>query len=119
MITKAEVINAYNVRIFQEDLTGGFGSIIDSIEEGRTIEVMGGMFIGEIDIRSSWVNKTIKEIDIRNKYFLEILMVHRMAEQKDDIKERPGKFPSPDLLLMPGDKLLVLGSREAIQNVRR
>lgn len=119
VVTKAAVINAYNVRIFQEDLTGGFGSIIDSIGEGRTIEVMGGMFIGEIDIRSSWVSKTIKEIDIRNKYFLEILMVHRISEQKDDIKERPGKFPAPDLVLMPGDKLLVLGSHEAIQNARR
>ena len=119
IVTKSAVINAYNMRIFQEDLTGGFSSLIDSADESRSIEVLGGMHICEIDVPVSWIEKTIKEIDIRKKYELEILVVHHLGGDSEDKSNRPGEFPSPLLILQPGDKLLVLGKPETIGKIQK
>ncbi|MCJ7554619.1 MAG: chloride channel protein, partial [Ignavibacteriaceae bacterium] len=119
IVTKSAVINAYNMRIFQEDLTGGFSSLLDSADDSRSIEVLGGMHICEIDVPVSWIEKTIKEIDIRKKYELEILVVHHSGSDSEDKSSRPGEFPSPSLILQPGDKLLVLGNPETIEKIQK
>ncbi len=119
IVTKSAVINAYNMRIFQEDLTGGFSSLLDSADDSRSIEVLGGMHICEIDVPVSWIEKTIKEIDIRKKYELEILVVHHSGSDSEDKSIRPGEFPSPSLILQPGDKLLVLGKPETIEKIQK
>jgi CIC family chloride channel protein len=119
VVTKTAVINAYNMRIFQEDLTGGFSSLLDSAENSRSIEVLGGMHICEIDVPISWVGRSIHEIDIRKKYELEILVVHHPGNSTEEKNNRPGEFPSPSLILQPGDKLLVLGKNETIEKIKR
>lgn len=119
VVTKSSVINAYNVRIFQQDLTGGFSSLLDSADESRSIEVLGGMYICEIEVPVSWIGKTIKDIDIRRKYELEILVVHHTSSEPDKSSSRPGEFPSPELILQPGDRLLVLGKQETIDKIKK
>ena len=109
-VTRITVIDEYNRMLFKQDLTGGFSSIMDAMDKGRTIEILGGMHIGEIEIPSSWIGKTIREIDIRRKKKLEIVLIHReLIEKKEGIDGRPAVFPSPDVVLKPGDRLLVLG----------
>ncbi|MFO7524898.1 MAG: chloride channel protein [Ignavibacteriaceae bacterium] len=119
VVTKSAVINAYNMRIFQEDLTGGFSSLFDSAEDSRSIEVLGGMHICEIEVPVSWVGKSIHEIDIRKKYELEILVVHHPGSSSEDKSNRPGEFPSPGLILQPGDRMLVLGKPETVEKIKR
>jgi CBS domain-containing protein len=119
VVTKSAVINAYNMRIFQEDLTGGFSSLLDSAEESRSIEVLGGMHICEIDVPVSWIGRSIHEIDIRKKYELEILVIHHSGTSAEDKSTRPGEFPSPGLVLQPGDRMLVLGKPETIEKIKR
>jgi chloride channel protein, CIC family len=119
VVTKSSVINAYNVRIFQQDLTGGFSSLLDSADESRSIEVLGGMYICEIETPVSWIGKSIKDIDIRRKYELEILVVHHTSSEPEKSSSRPGEFPSPELILQPGDRLLVLGKQETIDKIKK
>jgi len=119
IITKSAVIDAYNIRIFQEDLTGGFCSIMDTVNEGRTIEILGGMHMGEIEVPHSWVGKTLIEADLRKKFELEIVLIHRaLQKNKKQVEKRPGIFPSPDMKLEAGDKLLVIGTPENIHNIK-
>jgi len=42
---------------------------------------------------------------------LEIVLIHRdIAETEEGIDGRPAIFPAPDLMLNPGDRLLVIGN---------
>jgi len=109
-VTRTSVIDEYNRMLFKQDLSGGFSSIMDAIDKGRTIEILGEMHIGEIDIPSNWIGKTIREIDIRRKKKLEIVLIHRdIAKTEKGIDGRPAVFPAPDVVLNAGDRLLVLG----------
>lgn len=119
VVTKSSVINAYNKRIFQQDLTGGFSSLLDSADETRAIEVLGGMYLCEIDVPISWIGKSIKDIDVRKKYELEILVVHHSSAEVESYDKRPGEFPAPELILQPGDRLLVLGKQETIDKIKK
>jgi CIC family chloride channel protein len=118
VVTKSAVINAYNLRILQEDLTGGVGTIIDTVAEGQSVEIMGGMHLGKIEIPASWSGKSLQQLDLRRKHGLEIVVIHREKDQtKPD--QNPGLFPSADLKLQAGDKLLVLSTPENIRKRQR
>ncbi|MBN1947302.1 MAG: chloride channel protein [Bradymonadales bacterium] len=118
LISRSTAINAYNQRIFEEDLAGGFGSIMETVTEGRTIEILGGLHLGEIEVPAAWVGKTLREADLRKNHQIEVVLVHRESGLANDLDGRPGMFPSPDLKLEPGDKLLVIGMREVIRAMK-
>jgi len=118
LITRSDVITEYNKRIFEEDLTGGFSSIISRVGAGRSIEILGGIFMAEIDISSKWIGKSIRQINLRQEHGLEIVLVHRQQFEPGGLEGRPAMFPAPNLLLQPGDKLLVVGEESIIRSFR-
>jgi CIC family chloride channel protein len=118
VITRQSVIDAYNRRIFQEDLSGSFGSLVDAVEEGRTVEVLGGVLLGEVDVPGDCIGKNLRQSELRTRFGLEVLVVRRVNDDSPGMEGRPGLFPSSDLVFQPGDRLLVMGSAEAIQKAK-
>jgi len=111
VVTKTAVIDAYNKRVFQADLTGGFGSLVDAVHDGRSLEVLGGVHLGEIVVPAGWVGKNLRQIDPRRRLRIEVVLIHRPAGAggTGDLDGRPGMFPSPDYVFEAGDRVLVLG----------
>jgi len=119
VVTKKAVIDAYNKRVFQADLTGGFGSLVDAVHDGRSVEVLGGVHLGEIVVPAGWAGKNLKQIASRQKLGIEVVLIHRPANPEDEgeLEGRPGMFPSPDYVFEPGDRVLVMGSPKAIRKL--
>lgn len=115
VVTKQAVIDAYNLRVFQEDLSGGMGSIVSAVREGRTVEVVSGMHVGEVDVPQRFVGRTLKELNLRQALALEVVLIHR--EQSENQSAAHGMFPSPDLRLEAGDRIVVMGERGAIRKL--
>ncbi|ONI45536.1 potassium transporter Trk [Candidatus Epulonipiscium fishelsonii] len=65
--------------------------------------------IVEIPILKEWQNRTIKEVDFRNKYGLNIIAVE--SDAKIDVS------PKPDYSLTPNDLLIVVGSNRQLQSI--
>lgn len=118
LITRSDVITTYNKKIFHEDLTGGFSSIMSRVGHGRLIEILGGIHLGEIDIPGRWIGQSIRKINLRQKHGIEIVLIHRSQFSVEGLEGRPGVFPSPDLILESGDKLLVIGEKKNLQQFR-
>lgn len=117
-LTRQAVIDAYNRRIFQEDLMGGFGSLLDAVGTDRTVEVLGGVHMGEVEARASWIGKTLSKARLRGRFGLEVLLIHRPTTPGKGVEGRPAHFPSPDFEIEAGDRLLVMGTAEAIRKAR-
>ena len=113
IVTRKSIISLYNSRVFQEDLSGSFVSVIDSIKEGRIIEVFSGMYITEIDVPYSWIGKTIWEIELRKKYGLQAIAVNRIIS----LHKTTGIEPKPELKILKNDKLLVIGNKASISKM--
>jgi len=113
IVTRKSIISSYNSRIFQEDLSGSFVSVIDSIREGRIVEVFDGVYITEIEVPDSWIGKTVWEIELRKKHSLQALAVNRVI----NLHKSSGIVPSPELKIIQNDKVLVIGDRDSIAKI--
>jgi trk system potassium uptake protein TrkA len=92
-----------------------FKGVVDSFELSADYSVV------EVDLPQSYENKTIREINIREKYHLLILTTIVKKEVKPLIgisheEDRVRGVASPNDMLHPGDILVVCGSHKDIKN---
>lgn len=118
VISRDAVIDSYNKRVFQMDMSGGFSSLIAAVKGGRTVEVVGDLHLGEIETPSALFGKTLAEAEIRRHFDLEVIMIQTAHIDESCIEGRPGKVPKADVKLEPGDRLLVMGTKEAIAKIQ-
>jgi K+/H+ antiporter YhaU regulatory subunit KhtT len=118
-IRRMDVISAYNKEIFKQDLTGSIHSVMKGVHEERDIEITTGVKLVEVEPPSRCFNKSIKELNIRAEFGLEIIMIRNMEESEEGIKDRPGILPSAEYIIKPGDRLLVLGTVDDISRFKR
>ena len=74
------------------------------------IEIAGGYSIAQIDVPAHWASKPLKELKIRNKYSVNVLiLIH--PDGKVDAN------PLGDTVLPPYGKLIVGGSKKDLDNL--
>ncbi len=112
-ITTTTIIETYNKELFSTELSDGFGSIMSAVSGNRMVELLGDIYIGEIPVHFDWTGKTVQEIDLRKRYGLSVLLIHRPTEETL-LEGRGALFPSPDTALHPGDRLLVMGNKKKL-----
>ena len=69
-----------------------------------------GSFIAEVAIPDNMVNKTIRSLDLRNKYNITILLVKKPGQEMSSGWD-------PNMVLQAEDRLVVLGPDKAIVDV--
>ncbi len=74
------------------------------------IHIGNSMYITEITPPKHTINRSLKEIQFRNKYNLEIVLIKQNENKKI--------FPTGNYILQPNDQLMVLGSAENIRNYK-
>jgi CIC family chloride channel protein len=120
VVTKRAVIDAYNRRLFQADLSGGFGSVVGAVAEGRSVEILPGVCLSELELPGSWVGQSLQEADPRRRFGLEIVLVRRLGGDAVMEPDEGGSlFPSPGLVFRHGDRLLVMGAADALERARK
>ena len=80
--------------------------------------MIGGIHLAELDVPFSIVGRTLREADVRRQWGVEVVLIHTPGPQGAELEGRPGKLPTPDVRLNPGDRLLVMGTRAAIERLR-
>ncbi len=117
-----DVIDMYNKEIFKKDLVGGMHSIVSGMDRDRTIDVFDTHQIVETKVPDQFVGKTIKELDVRNRYGVQLILVRKRPDENTvestDPSERPGKIPDADYLFEEGDDVLILGEKDNIERFR-
>ncbi len=74
------------------------------------IELSDEYGIAEVEVPAAWVGRTIRELDVRAKYHLDILGVRR--------RERLRLSPGADHRFAEGDAVVVLGRNEDLSAIR-
>jgi CIC family chloride channel protein len=117
-VRRKQVIDAYNREIFRVDLAGGFHSVATAVEHDRGVELAAGYRLVEVGAPYAFVGRTIRRINVRARYGVEIILIRKPPEGTGDIPSRPGAFPHPGYRLETGDTLLVMGTEENIRRFR-
>lgn len=105
-----DVINRYNSEIFRREMVmgergPGDNRVLDTDDETR---------IAEVPVPPGLVGRTIRELGVRQRYGLSILLVRSAARGTG----RAAAVPDADYAFQPGDITVVLGTDSAIRRFR-
>ena len=106
-----DVVKAYNRQSFQLDQTGSFQTMTAAAREGQMVELMGGVYLAEVEVPSRLVGMTLSQASLRQRHGLEVVLIRKAAEEG----EAACRFPAPTSCLEAGDRVLVMGPSEAIR----
>jgi Trk K+ transport system NAD-binding subunit len=115
VIWPKDVIERYNSEIFKRDMAH---SMVSSVTPGSRTEVVPAArdaVVAEVPVPSSFVGKTIRELDIRQTYGVSVLMV---KQQSLEGRENLHSTPDADYAFEEDDVMLVMGPNEALRRLR-
>ncbi len=105
MIWRRDVLEAYNKEIERRDLTSTFASQITMKNIDQSVHFMEGYAITEIPVPNWFVGKSIREINVRAKFAVDILLIRTNTEEGSKIKA----IPDPDYVFSFKDSLVIAG----------
>jgi hypothetical protein len=114
VVTRSSLIDSYNDRLSKEDLAESFKSHANFAMDGEPVEILRGIFISQIETPMHFTGKKLKELNLRKKYNIEIVLVLR---ELGDEGENSEIFPSADTILNEGDKILLMGNQRDIKKL--
>jgi CIC family chloride channel protein len=114
-VWRLDVISAYNKEILKRDLAGHVSTSLSNVSPTRMVEIIEGLFMHEIDIPAKFVGKKIKDLDVRNRYNVDIIVIKK--------KSKKGKLvtciPKANYVFHEDDNLLILGEREKVEYMNK
>jgi len=114
-ISKKDVIETYNIEMLKRDTVSSVSSYISSLHKLKQVQLIDGQIMSEIEIPSEFINKTLRELNLRNRFGVEVVLIKQKSNKKKD--ERDIVLPKPDYRFQSGDSILILGSPGGMKNV--
>ncbi|HDP24001.1 MAG TPA: hypothetical protein ENN34_01025 [Deltaproteobacteria bacterium] len=90
-----------------------------AVDKSRVIELSGGYMLMELEPPDGFIDKSIASLNIRNRFGVEVILVRKPENSKGVSSARASAFPGPDYVIRRGDRLLVMGTEQAIQRVKK
>jgi CIC family chloride channel protein len=115
-INRQEVISIYNRESLKINLASGLSQELKTIELSDSVHVSSGYSIAEINVPNSFINKSLNELKLRNKYHLEVLMIKKRKDFLSiEDKELEIISPDPDHKLKRTESIVVFGKSDKIE----
>ncbi|MEZ4387188.1 MAG: chloride channel protein [Candidatus Krumholzibacteriia bacterium] len=107
-----DVIARYNEELFKRDMASSMALTFAGDE--RMVDLPGtrGLQLAEMPVPRRYVGKTLREIDLRQRFASSVLLVRRQDKDADEIVDR---VPDGDFAFADQDTLLVLGPADRLR----
>ncbi|MFQ5675661.1 MAG: chloride channel protein [bacterium] len=115
-VAKDDVIEAYNKEVLKRDMVTSVSGYIGSMGKFKRIEMMDGHVLCEIEVPGAFVNKTLKELDLRSRFGTEVVLIKQNFDAEKNEKQHV-ITPHPDYRFKFGDSILIMGSQESLNKI--
>lgn len=112
MIWHRDILDAYRREVENRDVASLFASRITMKREERNVHFLEGYSLTEIPAPAAFVGKSIKELDVRAAYGVDILLVRERSTN------RLNPMPGSDYVFREGDAIVVAGEIGKINLVK-
>lgn len=116
-ISKNDVIEIYNRQVFKRDMVTSVSGYISSMRKFKQVELMDGQILCEIEVPGKFVNKTLKELNLRKDYGVEVVLIKKHYDTANKEKEKV-ITTSPDYRFGLGDSLLIMATQESLDKIK-
>ncbi len=117
-VWRQDVLAAYNQASIKYDITDGLARSLRTLEKTHEVKVAEGYAIVERPAPERFVGKSIKELRLRNRYGLEVLMI-RPATPPFASEEPETIIATPDYVIQEGDTLVLFGPEDKIAKTEK
>ena len=105
MVWAKDIQDTYQKEIEKREMTTNLASSISMKDDRSNIHFMEGYSIAEIEPPKSFIGKSIRELNIRKVYGVDVLSINTRSGKKDEIKA----IPQADHVFTPDDLLVIAG----------
>lgn len=115
MIWRKDILDAYHKEIERRDITSTFASRITRRNIDQDVHFMEGYAITEIAAPKEFVGKTIKELNIRAQFGVDVILIRSNTDQGSKIKA----IPNPNYRFSYDDSLVIAGEIGKLNTLKR
>ncbi len=109
-----DVMEAYNREVTRLDMTSELVHSVKLLDRAKTLEFVDGYALAEIPCPGEFVHKSIRELDLRARYNIQVIMIKRPGPRQKEVT----LVPNPSEVLQVGDRLIVVGPEKAVEKVK-
>ena len=105
MIWRRDIFDAYNKEVERQDVASTFATKVTMKNIDDHIHFMEGHAISEIPAPQKFIGRSIKELNIRAKYGVDVILIRSNTGKGSKVKA----IPSPDYIISYSDSLIIAG----------
>ncbi|MBI4879570.1 MAG: chloride channel protein [Planctomycetes bacterium] len=118
VISRRHLVEGYNRELMKRDMVSGIGTSVQAAaKSGQAMRLGDGFAMVEMDAPGEFIGLTIRELDVRRRYGVEILLI-RKAPGTQALRARE-VVPVADEAIGRGDRLVVVGQDEALVRLQK
>ncbi len=114
MVWRRDILKTYNQEVEKKDIALTFVDKLVRQNSTQDVQFMGGYSVSEIRIPESFINQSIKDLNIRARYNVNVLSIRQETSQGTQINA----FPTPEYIIKKGDRLIISGEIKMINLVK-
>jgi hypothetical protein len=111
-IHKKDLLHAYNREVMRRDMAGSVSSTVLVASKGQQVELAGGYVLQEVQPPPRYFGHTIRELDIGAETGVQVVLLRKRAIAGGG---REARVPSADDRIDEGDRLVIAGTRSAVE----
>ena len=113
-LTWKGILECYNKEIARQDMTTELVHSVKFLDHIKTVEFVDGYSLAEVPCPGSFSGKTIRELDLRKKYDVQIIMIKRKGLRN----KTTNIVPRPSDVLRADDQLIIVGPEKQVERVK-
>jgi len=111
-----DVIARYNSEIFKRDMANSMVSSMSQAHGATPLPAVQNTLVAEIPVPTNFIGRTIRDLDVRTRFGVSILLIKQKAGDGGGILEGA---PTAAYTFRPDDIMLAMGSRDELRDLRR
>jgi hypothetical protein len=115
----SDVIKAYNREVLKLDMASGLATSLRLQQKTRSerLAFVGGFLILEVTAPKAFVGKSLRTLDLRERFGATVLTIKRKSEEEGDRVEY--LVPKPATTIAQGDALIIFGLQKDLARFPR
>jgi CIC family chloride channel protein len=116
VVSKSDVIEAYNRAIFKRDMITSMSTHLNSISDFKRVKMVNGQELSEIEIPGEFVGQTLEKLQLRRRFGVEVILIKQ--NYNHETKEWGNVMTAKaDYRFKLGDTILLMGAHDSVDKL--
>jgi len=113
-----DILTAYNEATVKRNLMDDLAGKLELVDDDKAQEVIPGFSVLRIEVPGDFVDRTLKDLRLRNRFDIDVLMIEKPVAGPFDAEESQQSYPRINYRFKTGDHIIIFGKQDRIEAFR-